>query len=630
MRIIIQAGGKGSRLEGLTKNKPKCLVPVNNLPILMYAFKKFPQSQFLIIADYKIEVLEKYLATFAQAYNYKIIKGQKQGTVAGIKEALAEFDDNEPILMMWSDLILAENFTVPTGNWVGLSKDFECRWSYIDGKFIKNPSKERGVAGLFVFENKSLLENIPEEGAFVGWLQTQDIDFKELPLTGMKEVGTLLAYDEVNRQPRCRPFNSIEFYDDIVIKQGISEQGQKIAADEIAWYKHVKNLGYEFIPEISEYEPLKMKRVQGKNIFEYDCLTRTQKKDILDKLIEALNQLHQLESKPANPDDTRENYIVKTFERLNQVRNLIPFADREYIKINGKDYKNVFFVQEELSSVLESMFPSEFRLIHGDCTFSNFMFDTFNMKAILIDPRGYFGKTKLYGDVDYDWAKLYYSLSGNYDQFNLKRFTLEIGKDEVELAIKSNGWEDMEEYFFESLEKLENLRRDGGDRVANHEKIKALQAVIWLSLTTYAWEDYDSICGAFYNGLIKLDEVLKTLKLSPLAKTWILDVDGTLVKHNGYLYGNDILLDGVEDFFSRLSPDDKVVLLTARKDGGLEKLKDCLTANGIRYDHLLCEMPVGERILVNDMKPSGLKTAYAVNKIRDEHFRVEHKISKDL
>lgn len=58
MKIIIQAGGKGTRLEGLTRNKPKCLVPVNNLPILFYAFQKFKDAEFTIIADYKTEVLE--------------------------------------------------------------------------------------------------------------------------------------------------------------------------------------------------------------------------------------------------------------------------------------------------------------------------------------------------------------------------------------------------------------------------------------------------------------------------------------------------------------------------------------------------------------------------------------------
>jgi choline kinase len=32
--IIIQAGGRGSRLEFLTVNKPKCLVSIDNLPVI--------------------------------------------------------------------------------------------------------------------------------------------------------------------------------------------------------------------------------------------------------------------------------------------------------------------------------------------------------------------------------------------------------------------------------------------------------------------------------------------------------------------------------------------------------------------------------------------------------------------
>lgn len=39
--IIVQAGGRGSRLETLTANKPKALVPVDNLPMIFHIFKKF-------------------------------------------------------------------------------------------------------------------------------------------------------------------------------------------------------------------------------------------------------------------------------------------------------------------------------------------------------------------------------------------------------------------------------------------------------------------------------------------------------------------------------------------------------------------------------------------------------------
>ena len=500
MKIIIQAGGKGTRLEGLTRNKPKCLVPVNNLPIIFYAFEKFPNEEFTIIADYKTDVLEKYLAAFADKYNYKIVKVSKKGTSAGIKEAISNFTPDEPFMIMWCDLILSKDFKFPEaeGNYIGISKDFECRWSYIDNKFIKEPSKANGVAGLFIFENKKYLENVPEEGAFVNWLQTQNMSFKRLDLYGSKEIGTLLSYSDNNDNTKpCRPFNSMEFDGDIVIKRGINEQGRKIAIDEIAWYKHVKTLDYKNIPELYDYEPLKMKRVQGKNIWEYDCLTRSQKCEILKEIIHALNDLHNLEEpKPANLEDVQENYFNKTFDRLSKVKNLIPFAQNEFIKINGQYFRNVFFCKDEIKNRLKAAPPLHFQLIHGDCTFSNLMFDTFNMKAILIDPRGYFGKTKLYGDVDYDWAKLYYSLKGEYDQFNRKKFTLDIRENDVEIAIKPNNWADMEEFFFDCL--------PGVDK----NKIKLLHAIIWLSLTTYAWEDYDSICGAFYNGLIKLGEVL--------------------------------------------------------------------------------------------------------------------------
>ena len=42
----------------------------------------------------------------------------------------------------------------------------------------------------------------------------------------------------------------------------------------------------------------------------------------------------------------------------------------------------------------------------------------------------------------------------------------------------------------------------------SQETIKLIHAIIWLSLTTYAWEDYDSICGAFYNGIYYLADVI--------------------------------------------------------------------------------------------------------------------------
>ena len=51
--IIIQAGGKGTRLKHLTANKPKGIVPVKNMPMIFHLMNRYKDKKFIIIADYK-------------------------------------------------------------------------------------------------------------------------------------------------------------------------------------------------------------------------------------------------------------------------------------------------------------------------------------------------------------------------------------------------------------------------------------------------------------------------------------------------------------------------------------------------------------------------------------------------
>lgn len=107
------------------------------------------------------------------------------------------------------------------------------------------------------------------------------------------------------------------------------------------------------------------------------------------------------------------------------------------------------------------------------------------------------------------------------------------------------------------------------------------------------------------------------LTLSPLAHTWIFDVDGTVCVHNGYKNGGDVLLDGVKELFVQIPPKDMIVFITSRKAEEKENLEAFLTENGLRFDHIIYDAPMGERILINDDKPSGLPMAFAVCKKRD-------------
>lgn len=107
--------------------------------------------------------------------------------------------------------------------------------------------------------------------------------------------------------------------------------------------------------------------------------------------------------------------------------------------------------------------------------------------------------------------------------------------------------------------------------------------------------------------------------LSTLPKTWIFDIDGTLVKHNGYkIDGHDTLLEGAREYIDALPAEDFVLLLTSRTDEYREVTLDFLKANSIRYDEIIFNMPMGERIVVNDRKPSGIDMSIAVNLDRDK------------
>lgn len=106
--------------------------------------------------------------------------------------------------------------------------------------------------------------------------------------------------------------------------------------------------------------------------------------------------------------------------------------------------------------------------------------------------------------------------------------------------------------------------------------------------------------------------------MSTLPKTWIFDLDGTIVKHNGYLLnGEDTLLSGVREYLSGLPATDKIIIITSRAEEYRVRTLHFLESQGIRYDDILFDMPVGERIVVNDRKPSGIDMAVALNVDRD-------------
>ena len=67
----------------------------------------------------------------------------------------------------------------------------------------------------------------------------------------------------------------------------------------------------------------------------------------------------------------------------------------------------------------------------------------------------------------------------------------------------------------------------------------------------------------------------KLLTLSTLHHTWVLDLDGTVVKHNGYkIDGYDSFLEGAEEFLKNIDKNDMIIFLTSRTAEMKERRKE--------------------------------------------------------
>ena len=408
-------------------------------------------------------------------------------------------------------------------------------------------------------------------------------------------------------------FNKLDYESNHVIKRCIDPKYDHLIANECNWYKYVQSQNYQQIPKIYATKPLTLEKITGYHPFEVDNRNLAQIRNVLHSAIKALKELHKLDEQILSRECVKSNYIDKTRNRVESVASLINGFELETITVNGLECRNPFhkrysWIFEQAEKYLLKT-QGSFCPIHGDPTFSNMLYSIAREEVVLFDPRGYFGNTKIFGDPDYDWAKLYYSVVGNYDAFNRRQFLLyDHGLGDYIVHMKPSPYRQI------ASELTKNL--------SNTCRVELLHGLIWLALTSYASDDLDSIRAAFYLGIYYLEKTLTKyswLEMSCLSKTWFFDVDGVLVKHNGYLNGGDKWLENTLEFLNSnsISPEDKLIITTSRQQKDIKFLIKELNSKGIKIDSVITELPHGERIVVNDKKPSGLRTSFSISVDRD-------------
>lgn len=508
--VVVQAGGPGTRMRHHTWNKPQCLISVGGQPILYHLFERFPAARFVVIADHQHEHLAAFLALNPPKVSVALVTTRAKGSAGGLRAALERVPARTPFALVWSDLLLG---AVPGGAVadrpvVGLSRSFPCRWALSEaGALVEEGSNDRGVAGFFAFPERSWLEEVPAGGDLLRWISGQGWPLASVFLDAAQWIGEVSGLDDASRTHTwSRYFNDVAVGDTQVTKRPRSPEFAPLIEDEAEWYLHVARLGFDRAPEVLARSPLTLARVPGRHPFALAGspvatvpaadAPRPREEAVLEGICATLDRLHALESVPPSREAMEEVYLRKTFERVRQVRPLLPHVDHPEVRVNGRLCRNPFAPGQEETLVarcrpLLDRCP-RFTTIHGDPTFSNTLVDAAG-RAFLIDPRGRFGALRFHGDPRYDWAKLYYSAVGGYDSFNRRRFTLQVSAAEVEVRVQPSG--------YAHLEPLLAARAD-----PSIAEIRLLHALIWISLAGYVRDDYDSILGAFYNGLWWLEE----------------------------------------------------------------------------------------------------------------------------
>ena len=106
MKVVILAGGFGTRLSEYTSKIPKPMVKINNKPILIHImehYNKFGFNEFYIAIGYKGNVIKKYFTKQKFNWNVKLIKTGLNTMTGGRLKRLKKIIGDETFMMTYGD-----------------------------------------------------------------------------------------------------------------------------------------------------------------------------------------------------------------------------------------------------------------------------------------------------------------------------------------------------------------------------------------------------------------------------------------------------------------------------------------------------------------------------------------------
>jgi len=418
--VIILSSGLSTRLRPITNQIPKCLVNVGQETALKRQVDYWIQYEdcnkiYVVIHPKYKDIVEAYI-NMHNLGKYKgmieiINEPESNGSFEAIRNACYHVVDlNSNVFLNWSDIIpisKIKNTSYDTN--IIFTNKSNHRFA-INNNTIEYVGNGGNVPGLYYIKEMpnfltydigdDLIEHMSEK------------DFKSIEIPKLVDFGDMQKLSSMTSDMVSRGFNSIKREGNKITKIALDDKGLDLQSKELGWY----SLNPINTPKI--YSKTKnsftMERVDGAPVFE----VYTQ--GLIRKSLKALQELHKTSSIEVDQEtvkrDLKYEIVEKSYERKKSIQGIINGFGK-VTRVNGiklKSFDEIIMILYDRIEYFNSE-RNRYSFIHGDPNFSNTMYG--KNKVWFIDPRGYFGKTKLYGPETYDYAKVLYAISG-YDKFN--------------------------------------------------------------------------------------------------------------------------------------------------------------------------------------------------------------------
>ena len=105
-KVVILAGGLGTRISEYTKDIPKPMIEIKNKPILIQILKIYIKSginNFIIATGYKNQVIKKFFKRKISDWNVKIVNTGINTMTGGRLKRLKKFIENQTFMLTYGD-----------------------------------------------------------------------------------------------------------------------------------------------------------------------------------------------------------------------------------------------------------------------------------------------------------------------------------------------------------------------------------------------------------------------------------------------------------------------------------------------------------------------------------------------